>query len=382
MIPRLYTTRLAEELRNARKILLLYGARQVGKTTLVRLLLRDYPGKILEINADEQPFLEALSSRDAQKLRGLVAGYDVLFLDEAQRIPDIGINLKILHDSLPVLKIIASGSSSLDLANRVREPLTGRTWTYTLYPISVGEWRQHSGANEFETARQVETMLLYGMYPEVFSFENPARKIQYLHELTTAYLYKDILAIANVKYPEKLAQLLRLLAYQVGHQVSIQELTSTLQVHRDAVLNYLDLLEKAFVIFRLGGYNRNLRKEVTKMGKIFFYDTGVRNALIGNFSPLAERRDTGQLWENFLIAERLKSNAYAGRYGQSYFWRTHTGAELDLVEEFDGQLWGYEFKWGAKTSKPPQAWLSTYPESRYACINRENFVAWLDAKTL
>lgn len=380
MISRLYTDRLADELRNGRKILLLYGARQVGKTTLIRELLRDFPGKILEINADEQPFLEALSSRDAQKLLGFVAGFDVLFLDEAQRIPDIGINLKILHDNLPGLKIIATGSSSLDLANRVREPLTGRTWTYTLYPISVGEWRQHSGASAFETTRQLETMLLYGMYPEIFSFENPARKIQYLNELTGAYLYKDILAITNVKYPEKLAQLLRLLAYQVGQQVSIQELATTLQVHRDAVVNYLDLLEKAFVIFRIGGYSRNLRKEVTKMSKVFFCDTGVRNALIGNFASLSQRRDTGQLWKNFLMSERLKSNAYAGRYAKIYFWRTHTGAELDLVEESDGQLWGYELKWGNKPAKAPQGWLSAYPEARFAGINRDNFIDWLDGK--
>lgn len=369
---------LREELADTNKITVLYGARQVGKTTLVRELLGAREGKILEINADEQPYWEVLSSRDFSKLSALVEGYDILFIDEAQRVPDIGINLKILHDRLPALKIIVTGSSSLDLANRIKEPLTGRTWTHTLYPVSIAEWRMYSGANAFETQVALSTFLRFGMYPEVFSMDTPAKKERYLLEITGSYLYKDVLALSNIKFPEKLLQLLRLLAFQVGGEVSIQELSSSLQIHRDAVLNYLDLLEKTFIIFRLSGYSRNLRKEITKMDKIYFYDVGVRNAIIGNFNELTERNDTGQLWENFLIAERIKRNAYHPHFVNYYFWRTYNNAELDLVEERGGQLMGYEFKWGQKKGSPPKSWLETYANASYQCYNRDNFLDFLE----
>lgn len=373
MISRFQEERMEKELKRSDKVLVLYGARQVGKTTLVRQLLRDFAGRVLEINADQQPYAEVLSSRDLRKLKGLVDGYDLLFIDEAQRIPDIGINLKILHDSLPELKIIVTGSSSLDLANRIKEPLTGRTWTYRLFPISVSEWKQYTGSNDFELSMKLEEWLLFGMYPEALLINNYARKIQYLKELSVAYLYKDILALGNIKYPEKLHQLLKLLAYQIGSLVSIHELSNSLQIHRDAILNYIDLLEKTFVIFRLKGFSRNLRKEVVKMDKIYFYDLGIRNALIGNFTPLLSRRDTGQLWENFLIAERLKKLEYQQLYADSYFWRTYSGAELDYLEETSGQLLGYEFKWGSKRGRVPVTWLETYEQASYHLVNRDNF---------
>jgi uncharacterized protein len=378
MIHRSYTSYLSAELADTSKIIVLYGARQVGKTTLVKEILKTQSGKVLEINADEQPYWEVLSSRDFSKLSALVEGYDLLFIDEAQRIPDIGINLKILHDKLPGLKIIVTGSSSLDLADRVKEPLTGRAWTYTLYPVSLGEWRQHNGTNAFETGMALESFLRYGMYPEVFSLESHARKERYLNEIAGSYLYKDILALTNIKFPEKLLQLLKLLAFQLGSEVSIQELSNSLQIHRDAVLNYMDLLEKAFVIFRLGGFSRNLRKEVTKMSKVYFYDLGIRNAIIGNFNPLDSRNDVGQLWENFLIAERIKCNAYRERFANYYFWRTYGGAELDLVEEAAGQLAAFQFKWGRKKGKVPQAWQEAYPSASYTQINRDNFLEFLE----
>lgn len=377
MIYRFLEENLKAELTRSNKVLVLYGARQVGKTTLVKEVLKNAEGKILEINADRQPFVEALSSRDFDKLKSLVSGYDLVFIDEAQRIPDIGINLKILHDSLPDLRIIVTGSSSLDLANRIKEPLTGRTWTYKLYPVSVGEWKNHTGANDFELALRLEQWMLFGMYPEALLLENRERKIQYLQELTSSYLYKDILALGNIKYPEKLNQLLKLLAYQVGNLVSIHELSNSLQIHRDAVLNYLDLLEKSFVIFRLGGFSRNLRKEVVKMDKIYFYDLGIRNALIENFSPLSSRTDTGQLWENFLIAERIKKIEYQKLYGNTYFWRTHTGAELDFVEERDGRLHGFEFKWKVAKSRAPTSWLETYDNASYQLVHRDNFLEFV-----
>lgn len=377
MIPRFQEAKLKEELTRSNKVIVLYGARQVGKTTLVKKILKEFSGRILEINADRQPFVEALSSRDLEKLKGLVSGYGLLFVDEAQRIPDIGINLKILHDELPELKILITGSSSLDLADRIKEPLTGRTWTYRLYPISVGEWQQYTGANNFELAMKLEEWLLFGMYPEALLFENYERKVQYLQELSGAYLYKDILVLGNIKYPEKLRQLLKLLAFQTGNLVSIHELSNSLGIHRDAVLNYIDLLEKAFVIFRLGGFSRNLRKEVVKMDKIFFYDLGIRNALIENFTPIHSRNDIGQLWENFLIAERRKKMEYQRLYANTYFWRTYSGAELDYLEERGGQLFGFEFKWKSARRKAPAAWLETYDNASYQLVNRDNFLEFV-----
>lgn len=380
-IDRIHQANLAQDLAESGKVLVVYGARQVGKTTLVREVLRSFPGRVLEINADDIPFLEVLSSRNLNQLKGLVQGYQVLFIDEAQRVPDIGINLKLLHDQMPQLKIIVTGSSTLDLANRVKEPLTGRTWTYQLFPISVEEWAKFQGANEVEIGHQLEEWMVYGLYPEVLQFGNHRRRQRYLQELTQSYLYKDILTLANIRYPEKLRQLLKLLAWQTGNLVSINELANTLQINRDAVMNYLDLLEKSFVIFRLGGFSRNLRKEMTKMGKIYFYDLGVRNALIENFSSLSSRQDIGQLWENFLIAERIKTSNYHFHYANRYFWRTHTGAELDYVEEFGGKLHGYEFKWGGRKTSAPATWAETYPEAAFQYINRENFVDFVVAKS-
>ncbi|MBN8680254.1 MAG: ATP-binding protein [Chitinophagales bacterium] len=356
------------------KVLILYGARQVGKTTLIHETLRGFQGKVLEINADNIPFMESLSSRNLDQLKGLVHGYDLLFVDEAQRIPDIGINLKILHDQVPGLKIIATGSSSLDLANRVKEPLTGRTWTFHLFPISAEEWASYYGANDYEVAQKLPEWLVYGLYPEVLGIENRVKKERYLQELTQSYLYRDILALANIRYPEKLRQILKLLAWQAGNLVSVNELANTLQINRDAVSNYIDLLEKSFVIFRLSGFSRNLRKEMVKMDKIYFYDLGVRNALIENYQPLTIRQDIGQLWENFLLAERLKTSTYHFHHTNRYFWRTQTGAELDYVEEYGGQLHGYEFKWGSTSARAPKTWIETYPEATFKCINSGNFM--------
>lgn len=375
LIKRIQEENLVAELTAAKtKVLVLYGARQTGKTTLVHQVLKRFSGRVLEINADNMPFLESLGSRNPDQLRGLVHGYDLLFIDEAQRIPDIGINLKILYDQVPGLKIIVTGSSSLDLANRVKEPLTGRTRTYHLYPVSVEEWAGYYGANDYETAQKLPEWLVYGLYPEVIGIENQRKKERHLRELTQSYLYKDVLSLASIRYPEKLRQILKLLAWQTGNLVSVNELANTLQINRDAVNNYIDLLEKSFVIFRLSGYSRNLRKEMVKMDKIYFYDTGVRNSLIENYQLPTIRQDTGQLWENFLMAERLKTSAYHFHHSNRYFWRTQTGAELDYVEEHSGQLHGYEFKWGSRVARAPKTWTETYPESTFQCINPENFM--------
>ena len=372
MLARALQPILADRLLTSRKILILYGPRQVGKTTLVKQLLAGSGLRQLHINADEARYLDVLASRDLNQLKLLVEGYDLLFIDEAQRVPDIGLNLKILHDGLPALKIIVTGSSSFELANRTQEPLTGRTWTYTLYPIATTELRAHH--NQFELRELLEPQLLYGGYPEVFGLANQQDKAQYLRELSTAYLYRDILEMANLRYPDKLRKLLRLLALQVGSAVSLNELGNSLQISKDTVATYLDLLEKAFVVFRLSGFSRNLRKEVVKMDKVYFYDLGVRNAILNNFSPLLTRTDVGAMWENFLVVERRKRNAYLSYPALPYYWRTYTGAELDYVEDADGQLAGYEFKWSRKALTPPASWLDTYPTATYNGINRESYL--------
>ena len=372
MLTRALLPILTDRLLNSSKILLLYGPRQAGKTTLIKQVLAGSVLRKLEINADEQRYHDVLSSRDLNQLRLLVEGYDLLFIDEAQRIPDIGLNLKILRDGLPQLKIIVTGSSSFELANRTQEPLTGRTWTYTLFPIATTELRaQH---NPFELRQLLDQQLIYGAYPEIFSLPNQQDKVQYLRELSTAYLYRDVLEMANLRYPNKLRKLLSLLALQVGAPVSLNELGNTLQMSKDTVAHYLDLLEKAFVVFRLSGFSRNLRKEVVKMDKVYFYDLGIRNAILNNFSPLATRNDTGALWENFLVVERRKRNAYAPSPALPYYWRTYTGAELDYVEDLDGQLAGFEFKLTKKAPQAPASWLANYPGATYAGINRDNYL--------
>jgi uncharacterized protein len=374
-IQRILFSTIKDKLSTTNKIIILYGARQVGKTTLINEVLDTFPGKILRINADELKYLDILSSRDLRKIRSLVDGYDVLFIDEAQRIPDIGINLKIMHDQLPQLKVIATGSSSFDLANKVQEPLTGRAWTYILFPISFLELAQHH--NSFELSEVLEQCLIYGQYPEQFSIVNNNEKYQHLKELATSYLYRDALDLVHIKHADKLHNLLRLLAFQVGSLVSIAELATSLNMGKDTVSSYIHLLEKAFIIFRLKGYSRNLRKEITKMDKIYFYDLGVRNMVIDNLQPLANRIDQGALWENFLIVERRKLLSYRFRNANTYFWRTYTGAELDYLEERDAALLGYEFKYSNKTPNAPKSWISTYPEAVYACVNKETYLQFI-----
>jgi len=374
-IKRILFSTIKDKLSFTNKIIILYGARQVGKTTLINQVLDTFPVRILRINADELKYIDILSSRDLKKISSLVYGYDILFIDEAQRIPDIGINLKIMHDQLPQLKIVATGSSSFDLANKVQEPLTGRAWTYNLFPISFLELAQHH--NSFELGELLEQCLIYGQYPEQLSIVNNNDKYQHLKELATSYLYRDTLDLVHVKHADKLHDLLRLLAFQVGSLVSVTELSNSLNISKDTVSSYIHLLEKAFIVFRLKGYSRNLRKEITKMDKIYFYDLGVRNMAIDNLQPLANRNDQGALWENFLILERRKLLSYLFRNANTYFWRTYTGAELDYLEERDAALFGYEFKYNRKAPKAPKSWLATYPEAVYSCVNKETYLEFV-----
>ncbi|KKQ01395.1 MAG: AAA ATPase [Candidatus Roizmanbacteria bacterium GW2011_GWA2_36_23] len=363
---------LKNGLTETNKGLVIYGPRQVGKTTLINDLLSEFQLKTLILNGDQRgEWWELLTSRALSKLSLLVSGYDLVFIDEAQRIPEIGLSLKILLDNFPKLKVIVTGSSSLDLASKISEPLTGRIYSYKLFPISQGELRITKTPYEMET--QIEERLIYGSYPEIFSLEGVLAKSKYLQNLVDTYLYKDLLEFGDMRNSSKIRDLLKLLAFQTGNQVSLSELGSSLELNKVTVDRYIDLLEKSFIIFRLSGLSRNLRKEVTKMDKIYFYDMGVRNAIIGNLNSLNNRDDTGKLWENFLIVERMKKLQYKQKIYALYFWRLSSGAEMDLVEETEGRLNGFEFKYGKKNVKFPNSWTIGYPNATATLINRNNW---------
>jgi uncharacterized protein len=373
-IERNITDQIIDKLNTSNKAVIVYGPRQSGKTTLCKEIISRMSLSALYINAEERQYNDILTSRDGERLANMTAGYELLVIDEAQRVSDIGINLKILIDQKLPLKIIATGSSSFDLANKIQEPLTGRHWTFYLYPIAVRELAGDN--NAFELGRKIDDMLIWGMYPEILNTAGYDNKRIYMRTLIADYLYKDILAFQGLQYPDKLHDLLSLLAFQTGSLVSLSELSSSLDISRQTVERYLDLLEKTYVIFKLRGFSRNLRKEITKNAKYYFYDVGVRNAIIDNFNSIEKRNDTGALWENFLISERLKRNEYSRGPALRYFWRTHTKAEIDYVEAGADQINGYEFAWSERISKkPPPSWKSAYPEATWSRIDRRN---WLD----
>jgi len=375
MIQRTIEPTVTERLIQGGKVIVVYGARQVGKTTLVTQILKNLAYRVRSINADELFFRTALSSQDLRQLRDLVEGYDLLFIDEAQRIPDIGINLKIIADQLSHIRVIVTGSSSLDLAGQVREPLTGRTWTFILYPVAQCELAKQFSS--FDLRYQLEERLVYGSYPALFTLVGERIRRDYLNEILSSYLYKDILTLGNIRNSDKLRSLLKLLAYQVGQQVSLTELGTQLQMSKNTVASYIDLLEQTFVIFRLKGFSRNLRKEMTKLDKIYFWDVGIRNALLEDLRFPQYRNDMGALWENFVVAERMKYLRYVYGIGSLYFWRTHTGAEIDLIEEREGHLIGYECKWGKAKPRPPQSFTEAYPQATFATISPDNFTDYL-----
>ena len=354
------------------KVLVLYGPRQVGKTTLVLELLDNLSMPQRYISADELVYREALASQDRRTLGDLLGDSQLLVIDEAQRVPDIGLNLKILVDNYPHAAILATGSASFDLANKISEPLTGRKRTLNLYPVSYAEIAQTWGA--FEAKAQLERWLIWGGYPAVVTAESAAARETLLGELVGSYLYRDILELEGVRRSDRIVDLLRLLAFQIGQEVSLAELASNLALNRQTVGRYLDLLEKVFVIFKVSGFSRNLRKEITKNSRYYFFDNGVRNSLIQNFNPLPLRNDIGQLWENYLMVERCKANHYAGRAVNTYFWRTYDQKEIDCVEERSGALYGYEFKWqGQMREVTRREFTEAYPKAQVEVVTRDNF---------
>lgn len=349
------------------KAIIILGPRQVGKTTLIETLLKEK--EYLFLNGDEPRTRALLNEPSTEKIRSILGKYKIVFIDEAQRIEGIGLTMKIIIDRFKDIQIYASGSSSFDLSSKINEPLTGRKWEYQLYPISWEEYENHHGYLFAE--QNLENRLLYGFYPEVLN--SPGDEIDVLQNLVNSYLYKDILAFADIRKPNILEKLVQALAFQIGNEVSFNELSQLLNIDKNTVSKYINILEKGYVIFQLGSFSRNLRNEIKTNKKIYFYDVGVRNRVIGNFNPINFRADKGALWANFLIAERLKQMKYKKQLTSVYFWRTAQQQEVDFVEDTSGEIFGYEFKWSNKKKhKLPSTFTNTY-QAKTKIINRENF---------
>lgn len=368
-IKRELSTRISGKIFQGKAIVII-GARQVGKTTLLKHL--EQPAdNILWMNADEMEIQMLMQNISVEKFRSLIGKHSVVIIDEAQRIQNIGLKAKLITDNFPDVQLFLTGSSSLDLANKVNEPLTGRKWEYTLFPLSFAELAAHHGM--LQEYKKLPIRLVFGCYPEVVC--NPGNEKEILNSLADSYLYKDILAWDRIKRPDKLVKLLQALSYQIGSEVSTNELSRTVELDRTTVENYINLLEQAQVIFRLPSYSRNLRSELKASRKIYFHDNGIRNAVIGNFSDIDMRTDVGILWENWMISELVKRKNYRGTFARSYFWRTVQQQEIDYLEETDGHLTAYEFKWNnSKLPRLSKTFSNSYPDHEYRVVNRENYM--------
>lgn len=355
------------------RIIIIYGARQVGKTTMVKMIQDEFNYKSRYFNCDEPDIRESLTNKTSTELKELIGGNKLILIDEAQRVKNIGITLKLIIDNYPGVQVIATGSSSFELSNEIAEPLTGRKYEFLLYPFSISELQQVYP--ETDIKRLLEIRIIKGMYPDVILKTDESEYI--LKDITKSYLFRDVLQYQNIKNPDILNKLLQALALQVGNEVSYNELANQLQVDKNTVNNYISILEKAFIIFRLNPYSKNLRNELKKLRKIYFIDIGIRNALLNNLNPLYLRQDTGGLWENFMISEKLKSLNNRGLAQNFYFWRTHQQHEIDLIIEEGGNICGYELKMAAKKFKIPKIFKETYPGVKVDLINRDNFMDFL-----
>ena len=363
------------------KTLVLFGPRRVGKTTLLTEFIADSKDNVVSYKGDELSTQHAFEIADSVALQPYIGTADVLAIDEAQAIPNIGQTLKIINDTMPHVSVVVTGSSSFELAGQIGEPLTGRKTTRYLFPITLSELLADKVTPKRTFQNILPQLLVYGMYPDAITSKTNDERADFLRELVDSYLLRDILAYQEVKGSRTLLQLLVLLAYQVGNEVSHTELGSALGIDKNTVARYLDLLEKSYIVFRLGGFSRNLRSEVTRKAKYYFYDIGVRNAVINNFNPLEIRDDIGKLWENFIIVERLKMRTYTNLYANQYFWRTWKQNEIDLVEERAGKLYGYEMKWKDKSVSAPYEWKESYGDNaEWQMISPQNALVFLNIK--
>ena len=362
------------------KVLLLIGPRQVGKTTLLKNILTSISSekKVQFWNCDESDVRQFLSEANSAKLKSFVGNSDFIVIDEAQRVKDIGLTIKLLHDSFPNVQLAVTGSSSLDLSNSINEPLTGRKFEYNLFPFSTNELVNHTSM--LEEMRLLKNRLVYGFYPDVVN--NPGEEKEILTNIVNSYLYKDVFEFQDIRKSSVIEKLVQALALQVGSEVSFNELGNLLGIDTVTVQRYVDLLEKAYVIFHIRSFSRNVRNELKKSIKIYFYDNGVRNSVISNFSPIELRSDIGALWENFLISERIKNNAYHNKHAKYYFWRTTQKQEIDFIEEVDQNLFAYEFKYNPKkaNSKCPLTFSNNYPNVPFDVITSENYMDFVVKK--
>ncbi|HPO06406.1 MAG TPA: ATP-binding protein [Candidatus Pacearchaeota archaeon] len=363
-----------EPLLKPNKVVVIYGPRRVGKTTLLNEFLKTTKLKYRLDSGENIRIQEILGSQDFKKIGEYIGGNELIAIDEAQNIKGIGLGLKIIVDNFPDIKVIATGSSSFDLAGQIGEPLVGRKTTINLYPFAQLELAQEQ--NAFDLKQKLEDFLLFRSYPNVYTAKTKDEKISALNDIADSYLLKDVLAIDRVKKPKIIIDLVKMLALQIGSEVSLTELAQNLSVNLNTIAKYLDILEKGFVIISCGALKRNLRNEIRGKKKYYFYDNGVRNALLSQFNGLSLRNDTGALWENFIFTERLKTRAYKNIYANYYFWRTYQQKEIDLVEEYGGVLHGYEFKFTGGAAKPKE-FLEAYPQSTFEAINKENYLDFL-----
>ncbi len=358
------------------KAIIIYGPRQVGKTTLIKEIQKKYLKKSIYLNCDEPDIRQSLTNATSTEIKEFIGNNQLVFIDEAQRIKNIGITLKIIVDNFSDMQVVAAGSSSFDLSNKISEPLTGRKYEFHLYPFSIEELFQIY--SNIEIKRILEKRIILGMYPEIVQAGSEAT--EKLRSITYSYLFKDALQYQNIKNPEVLEKLLQALALQIGNEVSYNELSEIIGIDKKTVASYIQILEKAFVILRLKPFSRNLRNELKKLRKIYFLDTGIRNALINNFNPFNLRQDVGSLWENYIIIERIKLNNNYSSNKNIYFWRTHGQREIDYLEEAQGKLRGFEFKWNKKSFRKQRLFLDAYPGSSIELINKDNFIKFLTIK--